>query len=511
MKKLFLFLYIFLNGCYAEYDFSNQPTNYFQYHIFEIKHYESQKIYSAESSYSKEDARYNALLDCQNDNSDEIACLDYSYTQQGNLGPINQESYWQNSKKAYLNPYDNAENDFTKITEWSSIDQLEKDNKKNTIIAKKETKKIVNKKNKLEKKIVENFDNNPPVLLIESTFTFDDPSYSIKGKVTDESDKIYVDINGKIIKSENGSFFIKRFSPVSEKLTIQATDQWGNQSEVKIINVNINLNNKITITDVEPLNPSVVSVGANANKVALIIGIEDYELTPSASYANLDAKFFYEYTRLVFGVPKLNIKLLTDNDASLIKSISAIEKWLPGKIKSGKTDLIVFFAGHGLASTDGKELYLLPQDSDPDLLERTALSRNELFKNIIDLNPKSVTMFFDTCFSGVSRDEKTLLASARPIRIVANEQESIPDNFTIFSASQLDQISSGLKNAKHGIFSYYLMKGIEGKADTNKDYKITNGELLSYLDENVSVQASSLGRQQNPSLAGDPEKVLIRY
>jgi len=55
------------------------------------------------------------------------------------------------------------------------------------------------------------------------------------------------------------------------------------------------------------------------------------------------------------------------------------------------------------------------------------------------------------------------------------------------------------------------MKGIEGKADTNKDNKITNGELLSYLDENVSVQASSLGRQQNPSLAGDPEKVLIRY
>ena len=113
--------------------------------------------------------------------------------------------------------------------------------------------------------------------------------------------------------------------------------------------------------------------------------------------------------------------------------------------------------------------------------------------------------------SGVSRDEQMLLASARPIRIVADEQEGIPDNFTIFSASQLDQISSGLKEANHGIFSYYLMKGMEGNADINKDKKITNGELLAYMDENVSQKASELGRQQNPSLSGDPDKVLMSY
>jgi uncharacterized caspase-like protein len=104
-----------------------------------------------------------------------------------------------------------------------------------------------------------------------------------------------------------------------------------------------------------------------------------------------------------------------------------------------------------------------------------------------------------------------LLADARPVRITADEQESIPDNFTIFSASKNTQISSGLKEAKHGIFSYYLMKGLEGKADSNKDYKITNGELLAYMDLNVSQKAAELGRQQNPSLAGDPEQVLMSY
>ena len=120
-------------------------------------------------------------------------------------------------------------------------------------------------------------------------------------------------------------------------------------------------------------------------------------------------------------------------------------------------------------------------------------------------------MFLDTCYSGVSRDETTLLASARPVRIVPNDEGDIPDNFTIFSASQSNQISSGLSEAKHGIFSYYLMKGLEGNADINKDNKITNGELIAYMDPNVSQKASELGRKQNPSLAGDPDKVLINF
>ena len=133
------------------------------------------------------------------------------------------------------------------------------------------------------------------------------------------------------------------------------------------------------------------------------------------------------------------------------------------------------------------------------------------FDQIISLKPKSVTIFFDTCYSGVSRDEEMLLASAKPLMIVAEEENKMPENFTIFTASQLDQISSGLKEAKHGIFSYYLMKGLEGNADINKDSEITNAELLAYVDENVSEKALDLGRQQNPSLLGDPDKVLISY
>ena len=355
-------------------------------------------------------------------------------------------------------------------------------------------------------------DKDPPIIKVKNNLTVNSTSYSIEGEVNDNSsDIIYIEVDGILSNTKGGKFTIDRFSPVDEVIKIVAIDKWGNRSEPSLVNIKINKKKTQLVKKLERLDPSIIKVNSSNNKVALIIGIEDYSRTPKASYANLDAKFFYEYAKNSFGLKEENIKLLINDEANLIDSLSALNKWLPGKVRKGQTELIIYFAGHGLASSDGKELYLLPQDGDSDLLARTGISRTELFSTITKLNPKNVLIFLDTCYSGVSRDEKSLLASARPIKIIADEQTNAPNNFTIFSASQLDQISSGLKEAKHGIFSYYLMKGLEGKADVNKDKDITNGELLAYMEQNVAQKASELGRQQNPSLAGDSDKILMSY
>jgi hypothetical protein len=355
-------------------------------------------------------------------------------------------------------------------------------------------------------------DKTPPKIVIAQNLTTNSYNYNLTGIVKDEGSKnLYVEIDGVIQKAKNGRFSFKRFSVVDEKIAIVAIDQWGNRSKEKIINVKIKIKDTENVKKLEKLDPFKIQTNIlSKNKVAIIFGIENYETNPKASFANYDAKYFYQYAKNIFGVENENIKLLIDEEANLVSSLGALNKWLPSKIKKNHTELIIFFAGHGLASTDGKQLYLLPQDGDSDLLARTAISREEIFQIVSKLKPKTVTVFFDACYSGVSRDEESLIASARPLMIVADEQVT-PENFTIFSASQLDQISSGLKEAKHGIFSYYLMKGLEGNADSNNDKKITNGELIAYLDENVSQKASELGRKQNPSLAGDPNKVLMSY
>ena len=60
------------------------------------------------------------------------------------------------------------------------------------------------------------------------------------------------------------------------------------------------------------------------------------------------------------------------------------------------------------------------------------------------------------------------------------------------------------------MFSYYLMDGLSGKADLDKNKKITAEELHSYLREKVKKQALKLGRDQTPQFKGDKNKVLVR-
>ena len=115
-------------------------------------------------------------------------------------------------------------------------------------------------------------------------------------------------------------------------------------------------------------------------------------------------------------------------------------------------------------------MYLLPYDGSPDLLEDTAILRDKLFKELSLANPRSVTVFLDTCYSGTTRSNNMLISS-RPIVIVAKEQ-AIPSNFTVFTAASGDQIAKPLLEAKHGLFSYFLMKGMEGMADKNNDKNI---------------------------------------
>jgi uncharacterized caspase-like protein len=62
---------------------------------------------------------------------------------------------------------------------------------------------------------------------------------------------------------------------------------------------------------------------------------------------------------------------------------------------------------------------------------------------------------------------------------------------------------------KHGIFSFYLMKALEGDADENKDGRITSGELQRYLSDMVGRQAMGLNRTQNTQLFGNADRVLM--
>jgi hypothetical protein len=50
---------------------------------------------------------------------------------------------------------------------------------------------------------------------------------------------------------------------------------------------------------------------------------------------------------------------------------------------------------------------------------------------------------------------------------------------------------------------------MEDDADANRDGRITEGELHTYLTEQVARQAGMMNRQQVPQLTGDANRVLL--
>jgi hypothetical protein len=306
----------------------------------------------------------------------------------------------------------------------------------------------------------------------------------------------------------DGKHQIKRLARFGQETVykLDATDVFGN-TVTKLVSIPKRMVS-VPETAVLTLFPERLKKKANSDAVAIIIGIQDYKRAPKADFANNDAKEFYEYAVRALGVKPEKIKILIDDEADEVNIVKAFENWLPIQVNKDKTEIYVFFSGHGLPAPDGNSLYFLPHGVDKELLSRTAVSQNDIVAALSAAKPKSVTMFIDACYSGQTRGGDVLVANAKPVSL-KSDSSAYPPNFTVITASANDQISSSSPDLKHGIFSFYLMKGMEGEADANKDGKITVGEMQDYLSDMVARQAMTLNRKQTTQLFGDAGRVLV--
>ena len=244
--------------------------------------------------------------------------------------------------------------------------------------------------------------------------------------------------------------------------------------------------------------------------LAVVFGIEDYKNVPGVSFAKRDAIWMKKYFESVLGIPKNRIYAKMDSDVGQAEFNKVFGKdgWIDKRIKSGKSNVFVYYAGHG--APDKKTAYLIPYDGDPNYASQTGYEMDKLYEQLGSFDAKSTTVFLDACFSGANGDNEMLLADARPVFMEVDA--SATRNVTVFSASSGSEISSAWPEKKHGLFSYFLMKGMRGDADANNDKQITVGELGAYIKENVSDMAGMLDREQTPGLQTlDEKKVLIRY
>lgn len=359
-------------------------------------------------------------------------------------------------------------------------------------------------------------DTQKPVIIVSSpTFTqgifrTDEFTVTISGTARDNVGIATVAVNGKTASLKSDGRFQKRLKLKFGKnpIVISAIDINDNKvdSRITIIREEIIEDDEFSDVDFAP------EYGITTkNGIAVVLGIEEYQYAPSVSYAYNDADIFREYLVKTFGYSRENIYFRTNERATKgeLEKIFSANGWL-AKNTTRKSDVIIFYAGHGAPDLEAVQSYLIPFDIDPNYAT-TGYALEDLYQNLGKLKTNSVTLILDACFSGGSRDNQPLLADARPVYISV-EEERVLKNTIVFSAASRKEISSAYGNKLHGLFTYFFLKGLNGNADNNQDRRITNEEMQAYLLENVSAQARRMGREQHPQLIGlDKNRILLKY
>ncbi len=252
----------------------------------------------------------------------------------------------------------------------------------------------------------------------------------------------------------------------------------------------------------------------NPDAIAIVLGIEKYrDIIDKASYAKEDVAVFREYAIKILGIPddKNNLYFKVDEEVTKaeFEKLFTGDSWISRRVKPN-SDVYIYYAGHG-ASHD-KTPYIIPYDGDPNYPSQTGFSLDRLYEELSELNVKSITVFIDACFSGTTRENKMLLADARHGMIVVNNPALRSGKITVFTGSTGNQISSSYPEKKHGLFTYYLLKGIRGGADNNGDKSLTVEELENYIVSNVKNTAGLLDREQTPQVhSKDKQRIIVKY
>ncbi len=253
----------------------------------------------------------------------------------------------------------------------------------------------------------------------------------------------------------------------------------------------------------------VIKTKQNKNSYAIVIGIENYrQKLPKADYAVADAKIMTDYLTKVMGYPEENVVTLTNDRAALGDLTKYFEKWLWNNVEKDSS-VFIYYSGHGAPNPKTGDAYLVPYDGDPSFIDQTGYSLKRLYESLGKLPAKEIIVALDSCFSGAG-GRSVIAKGARPL-VMTMEKFAVPSNVAVLSASSGEQISSTYEEKGHGLFTYFMLKGIKGDGDANGDGKVEIGELFDYIKPQVErIARKTYNNEQSPQLIAPNELIKQR-
>jgi hypothetical protein len=258
----------------------------------------------------------------------------------------------------------------------------------------------------------------------------------------------------------------------------------------------------------------------NRHSVAVIVGNRNYKGMANVDFAERDANAMRKFVLEQLHYREGNIIDLRNTSQAELRTTFGTASTHKGKlydyVRPQKSDVIVFYSGHGVPGLRDKRGYLLPVDGEPNRAELSGYPLEVLLTNLSKVPARSMKVFIDACFSGDS-PKGMLVRATSGLSVEIRQPKSVDNKMVVITASKGDQFASWDEDAKHGLFTKYLLEALGGHADKeefggNADGKVTLGEVKDYLDEEMTYQARRrFSRDQHATVSGDLKTVLSAY
>lgn len=219
---------------------------------------------------------------------------------------------------------------------------------------------------------------------------------------------------------------------------------------------------------------TVSILSTNAKTYLMSVGICDY------------SSFFSQVNNLLLPVKDANAIInlysynasvdyvvLTDKKASRSNILLAMKKLYT--LADENDRIVFFFSGHGYSGG------ICASD--------TILEYRDIRYALSNVKCKNIFLFVDACRSGSLRKNDNRKG------VEYSETKSI-----LFLASRNNENSIERRDMTNGFFTEYLVKGLKGNADSNRDRKIATKELYDFVSSRVAIQSNGL---QHPVLWGN--------
>ena len=247
----------------------------------------------------------------------------------------------------------------------------------------------------------------------------------------------------------------------------------------------------------------------------LLVGINQYndvEL-PSLKYSALDCQGLGE--ALSEATDKSRELILHHDFADLKPELALVRNSLKEIVTSAQTgDTILFyFSGHGILDAPTQQVYLCLGDTKKQQLTTTGLPLKEIFRLLGNCRASQQLIWLDACHSGgITLRGTTRISLPNPtsqlVKVLRRKAEKSQGFYALLSCDH-NQQSWEFPELGHGVFTYYLMRGLRGEAadaqgviEADALYQYVYHQTLRYIDRSnqqirlINQQKSSRGARQ---------------